>query len=210
MAMSPNIEKHIPNHMPEATGMTTAQFMAYILFMLISLPFVYIHPYKLKNFFYVASAVNIVFEFVLLIWALATMGPERFGSTISDKSFVSGSSAGWAVAYGVTSTIGSISAGILNQNDYARFARKPRDAIMGQVFSFPFYCIVCCVIGILVTAATQNRYGQPYWNLPDLFVAMIQTGGARSRVAAFFSGVSLVISQIGKITIPKYRFAQIY
>lgn len=135
MAMSPEIENHIPNHMPAGTGMTTAQFVAYILFMLLSLPFVYIRPHKLQYFFYVASAVNIIFELILLIWALATMGPEGFGSTVSNVSSVSGS-VGWTVVYGITSTIGSISAGILNQNDYARFSRSPKDAIMGQVSNF--------------------------------------------------------------------------
>lgn len=49
-----------------------------------------------------------------------------------------------------------------------------------------------------MTAATQNRYGEAYWNLPDLFVAIIQDGGPKSRVAAFFSGAALVISQIGE------------
>jgi NCS1 family nucleobase:cation symporter-1 len=122
------------------------------------------------------------------------MGPGGFGSTISNTP---GSSSGWNIAFGIISTIGSIAAGILNQNDYARFARKPRDAVWGQLISFPFYAIVCCVIGILVTAATQERYGEAKWNLPTLFSAIIENGGSRSRAAAFFGGAALVISQIG-------------
>jgi nucleobase:cation symporter-1, NCS1 family len=52
-------------------------------------------------------------------------------------------------------------AGILNQNDYARFARRPRDAILGQLICPTIYANVTPIIGILVTAATQERYGEP-------------------------------------------------
>lgn len=162
--------------------------------MLISLPIIYIRPFKLKNLFYGSAATILVFEIVLLVWSLATMGPGGFGPTISNAG---SSTSGWNIAFGIISTIGSIAAGILNQNDYARFARKPRDAILGQIISFPFYAIVCCVIGILVTAATQERYGEAKWNLPTLLGAVIENGGSRSRAAAFFGGAALVISQIG-------------
>lgn len=182
--------------MPASTGMTTAQFVAYILFSIISLPVIYIRPHKLKNFFYVSSATILIFEIVLLIWALATMGPEGFGDTISSTTTTQGNT-GWLVAYGIISTIGSIAAGILNQNAYARFAHRPRDAIMGQIFSFPLYAIICSVIGILVTAATQNRFGGALWNLPDIVTILIQQGGSRERAASFFAGAALVISQIG-------------
>lgn len=125
------------------------------------------------------------------------MGPEGFGDTISSTPTAEASSTGWLIAYGIISTIGSIAAGILNQNDYARFAHKPRDAIMGQIFSFPIYAIICSVIGILVTAATQNRFGGALWNLPDIFTTLIENGGSRERAAGFFAGAALVVSQIG-------------
>lgn len=179
--------------MPASTGMTTAEFVAYIVFMVISLPFIYVRPHKLQLLFYVSAAVVIVFEVVLLIWSLATMGSTGFGDTISSTT----SSSGWMIAYGIISTIGSIAAGILNQTDYARFARSPRDAIWGQIISSALCAISCSVIGILVTAATQNRYGEAMWNLPNLLSAVIETGGSRSRAAAFFGGVALVVSQIG-------------
>ncbi|KAJ6015146.1 Allantoin permease [Penicillium herquei] len=122
------------------------------------------------------------------------MGDNGFGSTISDAG---ASGSGWKVAFGVTSTIGSIAAGILNQNDYARFTRKPKNAIWGQLLSFPFYGMTCAIIGILVTAATQDRYGSAKWNLPNLLSAIIEHGGSRSRAAAFFGGAALIISQMG-------------
>ncbi|GAB1200646.1 hypothetical protein APSETT444_010020 [Aspergillus pseudonomiae] len=174
--------------------MTTAQFVAYIIFMVLSLPVLHIRPHKLQIFFYISSATILVFEIVILIWALVSMSNSGFGSTISEPG---AGGSGWKVAFGIVSTIGGAAAGILNQNDYTRFARTPREAILGQLVSFPFYSILCATVGILVTAATQNRYGKPLWNLPTLLSAIMENGGSRSRVAVFFGGAALSVSQMG-------------
>ncbi|KAF9891407.1 hypothetical protein FE257_004263 [Aspergillus nanangensis] len=197
-AIWPSLETRIPNHMSPSTGMTTAQFVAYIIFMLLSLPIIYIRPHKLKPFFFFSAVTVGVFLLVVLIWSLATMGDSGFGDTISHPG--SGGD-GWMVAFGVVSTIGAIAAGILNQNDYARFAKRPRDAVLGQMIPFPLYGIICPVIGIVVTAATQNRYGEPLWSLPTLLEAVMDHGGGRSRAAAFFGGLALCVSQLG-VNIP--------
>ena len=181
----------------------TAQFLGYIIFMVISMSFIYIRPHKLQTLLYVSAIIVMVFMVVLLIWSMATMGPQGFGETITVSD---GHTSGWDIAFGIGSTIGAISASLLNQNDYARFARKPSDAIQGQAIVYSPYAIFCCVSGILVTAATERRYGQAYWNLPNLFGAMIESGGPRSRCAAFFGGFALIISQIG-ITVPGNAFS---
>ena len=177
--------------------MTTAYFVSYIVFMVISLPLIWVRPHKLQKFFYVSSATIIIFLMALLIWSLATMGAAGFGDTISSHSAAQNLDVGWAIAFGIISTIGGIAAGILNQNDYARFTRRPRDAILGQLVSFPAASILCSIIGVLVTAATQKRYGEALWNLPTLLSKIIETGGSPSRAAAFFAGVALIISQMG-------------
>lgn len=195
-AIWPDLEDRIPNHMAESTGMTTAQFVMYLVFCVISLPVIWIRPHKLRNFFYVSSSTVLVFELSLLIWALATMGPGGFGDTLSNTPATRDSSMGWAIAYGIISCIGGISAGILNQNDYARFARTPKDAILAQAICPVIYGNITTIIGILVTAATQERYGAPLWNLPGLLSAAQQTGGPRSRAAVFFAGAALIVSQL--------------
>ncbi|OIW25708.1 NCS1 nucleoside transporter family protein [Coniochaeta ligniaria NRRL 30616] len=199
----PNLEEHIPNHMPADTGMTTASFVSYIIFSVLSLPVIWIRPHKLNGFFYFASSVTIVFFLVLLIWALATMGPSGFGDTITNSTDIPQTggpdSVAWLMVYGVISTIGSIAAGILNQNDYARFAAAPKHAVTGQALPFPIYGIVCSVIGILVTAATQDRLGgEAVWNPPTLLSQLItQDPSPGTRAAVFFAGLALVVSQIG-------------
>ncbi|KAH6114452.1 hypothetical protein HBI69_127770 [Parastagonospora nodorum] len=202
LSWDPNLEQNIPNKIPTETGMTTAQFLSYFIFCLISLPALLIRVHRIQKFFYVTSTITLTFFMVLLIWALATMGPEGFGNTLnSDTSIpVSGSpySTTWLMIYGIMSTIGSIAAGILNQNDYARFAARSSHAIWGQALAFPMYSIFASVIGILVTAATQNRLGEPSWNPPTLFIRLLVTdNSAGTRAAVFFARLALAISQLG-------------
>jgi NCS1 family nucleobase:cation symporter-1 len=202
LSWDPSLENHIPNTIPASTGMTSAQFLSYFIFCVVTLPFLWIRPHKIQKFFYFASSVTLVFFLVLLIWALATMGSDGFGDTISDSTPLpttgGPNSVTWLLISGIMSTVGGIAAGILNQNDYARLARKPGAAIWGQTFAFPLYSIGASVIGILVTAATQKRMGEAIWNPPTLFAAMLAkdpTSG--TRAAVFFAGLALSISQMG-------------
>ncbi|KAF3810976.1 Transporter aclS [Colletotrichum gloeosporioides] len=203
LSWDPRLESHIPNTIPSDTGMTTAQFVSYIIFSVISLPVIWIRPHRLEMFFRFACSITLVFFLVLLIWALATMGPAGFGDTITSGSPLPNTggpdSVAWLMVYGIVSTIGSIAAGILNQNDYSRFATQPKHAILGQAVSFPFYGILSSLIGILVTAATQDRFGgEAIWNPPTLFAQLLaQNETAGTRAACFFAGLCLVISQIG-------------
>ncbi|KAF5012671.1 hypothetical protein FDECE_1302 [Fusarium decemcellulare] len=202
LSWDPSLEQHIPNKIPASTGMTSAQFVGYFVFCIISLPFLWISPHRIQKFFYFASTVTLIFFLVLLIWALATMGSDGFGDTLSSTSAIPTTggpySTTWLMISGIMSTVGSIAAGILNQNDYARLSRRPSDAIWGQTFAFPFYSIIASVIGILVTAATQKRMGEPIWNPPTLFAGLLaQDPSSGTRAAVFFAGLALAISQLG-------------
>ncbi|KAM0277379.1 hypothetical protein ACHAQH_005819 [Verticillium albo-atrum] len=204
LSLDPKLEEHIPNTIPTGTGMTTAQFVSYIIFSVISLPLLWIRPHRLQKSFYVACTVTLVFFIIILIWSLATMGPSGFGDTLSSESVLPDTggpmSVAWLMIYGIVSTVGSIAAGILNQNDYSRFSKHPCHALWGQAVSFPLYGIFGSLIGILVTAATQDRFGgEAVWSPPDLFARLIEQNPdhAGTRAAAFFAGLSLVIAQLG-------------
>lgn len=183
--------------------MTSASFVAYVIFCVISLPLIWIPPHRLQKFFYFASVVTVAFFVSLLIWALATMGSDGFGSTLDSATVIPKTggpqSVAWLMVYGVMSTVGSIAAGILNQNDFSRLAKKPSHAIWSQSFAYPVYSIFASVLGILVVAATQKRLGgEPIWNPPTLFVTLLQKDpSAGTRAACFFAGLALCISQLG-------------
>ena len=102
-AIWPSIEERIPNHMAQSTGVTTAQFLGYIIFMVISMPFIYIRAHKLQTLFYVSATIVMVFIVILLIWSLATMGPQGFGETITMSG---GHTSGWTIAFSIEGASG--------------------------------------------------------------------------------------------------------
>lgn len=182
--------------MAASTGVTSAQFLAFWLFGVLCLPLLWIRPHKLTRLLIVSAAISTILMIILLIWALATRGNRGLGSIFSQPNQIQGGTMGWTMASGIIGSIGSLSAGILNANDYARFARRSRDAVLGQAITVFLYGILRTLFGILVTAATQDRFGE-LWNLPTMFEALIQRGGSRTRTASFFVGAGLVIPQIG-------------
>lgn len=202
LALDPEVDKHISRHHAPHGGRKTAHFVAYLVFCVVSLPFIYIRPHRLQWFLRISSAITIVFYTVLLIWALATMGPGGFGTTITDSTpnpvQQGPKSTAWVMVSGIVATVGAIAAGILNQNDYTRMARSTREATWGQAFSYPFYSILTSMIGILVVAATQTRLGGVQWYLPDLLAElMLKNPTAAGRAAVFFSGLALTVAQVG-------------
>lgn len=206
LSWDPQYGSRIPNGIPSDTGTTTARFVCYIIFSVVSLPFIRLRPHRLQVFFNVTSVITFVFFFALLVWALATMGPDGFGDTVDSHQpglapdgMRVPRNTGWRIVYGVMSTMGSIAAGILNQSDFARLARRPRDAVYGQALAYPVYAIYTSVLGILVVAATQRRFdGEAIWGLPTLLERLLERDpGPDARAAVFFSGLALVASQLG-------------
>lgn len=187
--------------MPRGSHLTTARFLSYAIFCIISLPFIWIRPHRLKWFLNSTSLVALVFYLALLTWALSTMGPNGFGDTITEDlpNPDSGpNSTGWLMVSGIIASLGSIAAGILNQNDYTRLARSPRDAKWGQVVAYPLYSIGTSIIGILVVAATQDRLGKEHWFLPGLLAHIVRKNPTpAARAGVFFSGLALTFAQLG-------------
>ncbi|TFY65219.1 hypothetical protein EVJ58_g2101 [Rhodofomes roseus] len=201
-AIFPGHIDRIPNPFPARTGMNGAQFMCYVLFMLICVPLTYIHPHKLNMFFKICSVIVFINQLAMLIWALATMEGGLSSSVLSSGEALDKSSLAWAICSGIMAQIGGIAAGILNDNDFTRFAKTPeRRAIMAQALTFPVTAFLTSLFGILITAATAERYGEALWNPPALLLAAQKAGGSGSRASTFFCAFGWVISQLG-INIP--------
>jgi NCS1 family nucleobase:cation symporter-1 len=150
-----DIDSRIPNALPAGIGITTAQFLGYILFNILCCISIWFRPIQLRPYFHGASLTVIITMFSLLGWAVGTS--DGFGSVLTAPSTLSGSSLGWTICGSIMSVIGSIAAGILNQNDYTRFAKRVDQVTWSQFISFNLSSSTIGVIGVIVTAATQQR-----------------------------------------------------
>lgn len=158
----PTLDTRIPNKLPEDIGITSAEFVGYFLFNVICCVFIWFKPQQLRLYFHIGTSLAMIAFFALLGWAMGTREPgESLGAAFGDEVVLTGSALGWATCNGMMAVLGAAVAGVLNQNDYTRFAKRPSQVISSQFISYVLSCSIVGVIGILVTAATQNRKFSP-------------------------------------------------
>ncbi|KXJ86068.1 permease for cytosine/purines, uracil, thiamine, allantoin-domain-containing protein [Microdochium bolleyi] len=200
-AIWPDIDQRISNTLPPNIGITSSQFVGYFLFNIFCCIFIWFKPTQLRPYFHGASVIVIIALFSLLGWAVSTS--QGFGSVLSAESQLSGSKLGWTLCSSIMAVIGSISAGILNQNDYTRFARKTSQVTWPQFISFNLSASTIGIVGIIVTAATQKQYGEgkALWDMSALLAAMQDKLGSGGRAATFFLATVFILSQLS-INVP--------
>ena len=179
-----------------------------ILFAFISIPLLVVPPEHFRKPFLFGSIIMSITVICIFIWALAKEGGG--GPLLTNPSALSGvtpitssTELGWAMAYGISSTLGGICAGILNQSDYTRFASYPRAQIMSQLLVVPINSVIIALIGLIVTSCAAGFYPDEglLWAPYDLFPVIQENGGPGARAACFFVGCVFVMSQFG-INIP--------
>ena len=105
------------NVFPASTAMTSADFLCFILFLLISIPLLHIPPEKFRIPFLVTAVTSTITSFALFFWALGKAhggGPLLTSSAteVTGVQQVHGSALAWAVFYGISSQMGQICAGV--------------------------------------------------------------------------------------------------
>ena len=160
------------------------------------IPIIYIRPEKINKVVLYMNIISFITLICIMIWALATAhggGPLLSAPAAPQSS----SELGWNIVLGVTTTIGSIAVGLTNQPDYSRFARRLGDQIFGQWFSIIVFGTILPLFGCLASSATQQIYGVAIWNPPNIVQRWLDDDyNAKSRAAAFFAGVGLVVCQL--------------
>ncbi|KAI4727218.1 NCS1 nucleoside transporter family protein-like protein [Aureobasidium sp. EXF-10728] len=193
--------QHMKNHFPASANLDTKQFIGWVLFNVIMAPIIYIKPEGMKHIVLWMTIVSGITLVCITIWALSAA--HGAGPLLSQSSTTKSSEElGWSITMGVTTVIGNIAAGLVNQMDYSRFARRPGDQVFGQWISIIGLGIIMPLFGCLTSSATQKIYGEALWNPPDIVQKWLDTDyNAKSRAAAFFAGCGLVTSQLAINTI---------
>ena len=192
-AWFPSIDRLPPTFSP-STGMNLAQFVGFIVFFVLQLPFLLLKPTTLRFLSYTSAAVGFLVQLVLVAWACGTM--EGWGEILSNEQRVGGSQLGWTFMFGVTVTMSSITSGTLSVCDYSRFARRPQSGIYSQLLGF-FPGWLSNVFGILAVAGTQRRFGAELWSVVQLLVAIQdQNPTSGTRAAVWFAGMAFLVPQV--------------
>ncbi|PVI04329.1 uracil permease [Periconia macrospinosa] len=180
----------LKNTIPEDQGIQTNTLVAFFLFWLIQVPFLYMHPNQLRWLFMVKSAVVPVAWIAILIWAfVATKGEDIFA--VTGKSTVQGSAYSWAFLSSLTSVIGNYATLSVNQADFSRYSRV---SVKWQIIYVPFLPIVftfIAFIGVAASSAGAVKYGTLEWDP----MALVENW--ESRAARFFAAFSFALAALG-------------
>lgn len=158
-----------------------------------------IKPEDVRSPVALVSTTSFVIMAGITTWALAKGGTGPLLNQGTPSSF-QGLSRGWAWFYAITSSVGGISSGILNQADFTRFVPRQGMQIPGNVLAPLVPGIIVPLFGLLTASATMNIYGgEPIWNPLELIIRWMSADYSPiSRVAAFTCSVGFMSSQLAE------------
>ncbi|KAL9628269.1 MAG: hypothetical protein Q9204_005995 [Flavoplaca sp. TL-2023a] len=185
----------LPNSFPSSST-ETREYVSFFLFWFGSLPAIWFPVHKIRHLFtakaYFVPAAGIAF----FIWAI--LKADGLGPIVKQPGKATGSALGWAMVKGIMSSIANFATLIVNDPDFSRFARKPKDALWSQLFTIPIGFAVTSFIGIIVSSSSAVIYGgDPVWNPLDLLGRFLEGANSGERFGVFIIAAAFTLAQLG-------------
>ncbi|KAH7024449.1 uracil permease [Microdochium trichocladiopsis] len=185
------------NTLPPSMPTTTPEMVGFIIFWVVSLPFLFVRPERYKKPFFISSLGCGIAMFCMMIWSLSVakgVGPVFYkGEAVPASSRWSVS---WLIMAGLNQAIGQKVAGITNESDFSRYGHGYRGFVIGTVSVQWIVGIFVCLGGLVTTAACQLIYGKIFWNPPDLLMVIMDNGDGSSgaRAGVFFLALAFAFA----------------
>jgi NCS1 family nucleobase:cation symporter-1 len=189
---------NIPNGIP-SSGTDTKSYLCFFLFWFCSLPAIWFPVYKIRHLFTVKSYTVPIAGILFMVWAIVKAG--GVGPIVRQPSTISGSKKVWAVIAAIMDCIANFATLIVNDPDFARFAKKPRDALWSQLFTIPIGFALTSFIGVIVSSSSNIIYGEPIWvsslvKYTKIRILWIYLGGFSTEIQALLPGVECSLSPL--------------
>ncbi|KAI9823769.1 MAG: hypothetical protein M1832_002326 [Thelocarpon impressellum] len=185
----------LPNTMPANNGTNTRDFVSFFIFWLCSLPAIWPPVQTIRHLFTVKAYVVPVAGIAFFVWAIVRA--KGIGPIVKQPSKLKGSELGWAIVKGIMSSIANFATLIVNDPDFSRFARKPRDALWSQFFTIPCSFAFTSFIGIIVSSSSTVIFKEPIWNPLELLGKFLDGGNSGTRAGVFFIASAFALAQLG-------------
>ncbi|KAJ5901943.1 Nucleobase cation symporter-1 NCS1 [Penicillium taxi] len=187
--------KNLPNGLSASAGVTTKDFVSFFLFWLCSLPALWFPVQKVRHLFTAKAIYSPIAAIAFFAWAISRA--HGIGPIIHQPNTVHGSDLGWAMVKGIMSCIGNFAALIMNNPDFSRFARTPKDAWWSQLFTIPVGFGITSFIGIIVSSSATVLYKETIWSPLDLLGMFLEGASSGQRFGIFIIALGFVLAQLG-------------
>jgi len=179
-----------------SSGTSTVYFVSFFFFWLGSLPFLWPPVHKIRHLFTVKAYVVPTAGIAFFIWSVVRA--KGIGPIVHQPGEKHGSELGWLMVRGIMSAIANFATLIVNDPDFARFARKPSDAFLPQLITIPVGFAITSFIGIIVSSSSTVIFGgDPIWNPLDLLTMFLEEGGSAQRFGVFVIAAAFALAQLG-------------
>ncbi|OSS44454.1 hypothetical protein B5807_10891 [Epicoccum nigrum] len=195
-AMWPSFQ-HVPNTLAANVPTTTQQMVGFVVFWVISFPFLFIRPERFKKPFFFSSLGCGIAMISMMVWSLSvakSVGPVFYRS--QQVPSTSRWSISWLMMAGLNQTIGQKAAGMANESDFSRYSNSRLAFVLGTCSVQWLVGIFVSLGGLVTTSACQIIYGKIYWNPPDLMMVMMDNGNgsSASRAGVFFLALAFTFA----------------
>lgn len=178
----------LPSQIPAWEGIDDALLGSFVIFWFFQIPFLSMHPNKLRWLFLAKSIIVPIAWVAILVWALASTR----GSAIFDQTpTVSGPRYSWAFLASMNSVIGNYATLSVNQADFSRYSRVSVRWQCMYVPLLPAFFTFISFIGIASASAGAVHYGVVEWDP----IALLSHWS--NRPARFFAAASFALAALG-------------
>ncbi|KMK62662.1 uridine permease Fui1 [Aspergillus fumigatus Z5] len=187
---------HLHNSLPASAGVETKDFVSFFLFWLLSLPALWFPIHKIRHLFTAKAIYSPIAAIAFFAWSIARA--NGIGPVVHQPATVHGSTLAWAIVKAIMSCLGNFAALIMNDPDFSRFARKPKDALWSQLLTIPIGFGITSFIGIIASSASAVIYNtDPVWNPLDLLRMFLDGASSGERFGIFVIATGFALAQLG-------------
>ncbi|ONH68014.1 Thiamine transporter [Cyberlindnera fabianii] len=185
---------NMENTFSESVAMTTRDFIGFLVFHIISIPFLWVKPERLNVFVNISCVMAFFGLVAVMVYLLCINGGP--GPIYHQPVELSSSETGWMWLYAMSIWYGALSPDITNQSDYSRFSSGSKKLIAG-VFVGIFFTEIIPLAGLISASCSVELYGTEYWLPTDICLQWLQDNySPRMRCACFFLGFSFMSSEL--------------
>ncbi|GAB1193562.1 hypothetical protein APSETT444_002783 [Aspergillus pseudonomiae] len=159
-------------------------------------PALWFPVHKIRHLFTVKAIYSPIAAIAFFAWAIARA--KGLGPIVHQPHTVHGSALAWAVVKAIMSCLGNFATLIVNDPDFSRFARKPKDALWSQLLTIPIGFGITSFIGIIASSSSAVIFGgEMVWNPLDLLGKFQVGASSAERFGIFIISTGFALAQLG-------------
>lgn len=171
----------------------------------------FIHPKILRHLFVIKAVYTTIALFGVLGWAIkangGTIGSFNYTTTKTSTPSLSGSALVWPMITAINSVMGALAPVLINQPDIARYSKSYKATTWSQGLGILFSKTLVMFLSTATTSAATGVLGSSYWNVWDLYDAILTaywSPSARAGMvfASFGMMMAVAVTNAGSNSLP--------